>query len=259
MFNVAVPFALNALLMDIAVPDARLFDVKERLPVKLEAPVVAMVPPLVSAKLLTLVTVPNEKAEALPESLRVTLLVAPAVKVPPKPVTLLAALPKFVVTVSLALESVEFTVRVVAVSEPEPDSLIANAELVPSCPLTFRVAVPVAVRALLIAIAVPAATLFDVSDRLPEKLEPAVVVILPPFVSEKLCTLETAPKEKLELSPALFSVTLFVGAAAKVPENADTLLELARFAVIVSAAVESVEVMARVPVVNEPPADSLIA
>ena len=54
-------------------------------------------------------------------------------------------------------------------------------------------------------------------------------------------------------------MTLFVGAAAKVPENADTLLELARFAVIVSAAVESFEVMARVPVVNEPPADSLIA
>ena len=49
----------------------------------------------------------------------------------------------------------------------------------------MRVAVPVAVRTLLMAIAVPAATLLDVSARLPVKFELPVVVMAPPLVSEK--------------------------------------------------------------------------
>ena len=130
-------------------------------------------------------TVPSEKVEAFPPSFKVTLLVGFAAYVPTNPVTLFALL-RFVVTVSDAELSVEVTERFVAVSEPDPDSLMAKAELAPSCPPIFKAAVPPALIALLIAIAVPAATLLEVSDRFPEKLEAPVVVMVPPSVREKL-------------------------------------------------------------------------
>lgn len=124
MPNVAVPVAVSALLIEIAVPAAVLFDVSDKLPEKLEAPLVVIVPPFVKAKLCTLVTVPSVNIAALPESLRVTLLLGPAANVPEKPPTLLE-LTKFAVTLSAAVESVEFIARVVAVIEPVPVSLTA--------------------------------------------------------------------------------------------------------------------------------------
>ena len=49
-----------------------------------------------------------------------------------------------------------------------------------------RVTVPIAISGLKMAMSVPAAVLLDVSERLPEKVEPPVVVIAPPLVKEKL-------------------------------------------------------------------------
>lgn len=120
---VAVPAADNGLLIAIEVPAAVLLDVSDRLPLKLEAPVVVIVPPLVKEKSCTLVTVPRENAAALPESFKITLLLGPAAKVPENPPTLFELL-KLVVTLSAAAESVDRTERFVAVNEPVPVSVM---------------------------------------------------------------------------------------------------------------------------------------
>lgn len=77
-----MPAADNGLLIDIAVPAAVLFEVKDRFPEKLEAPVVEIVPPFVRVKLCTLVMVPRVNAAEFPESFRIRLLLGPAAKLP---------------------------------------------------------------------------------------------------------------------------------------------------------------------------------
>lgn len=245
------------MLIEIAVPAATLFEVSDRLPPNVDAPVVVIVPPLVNEKLLTFVTVPSENAAALPESFNVTLLLGPAANVPENPVTLFE-LARLAVIVSAAVESVDVTDSVVPVSLPVPVSVIAYAVPAPSCPLTPRLTVPVAVNALLIEIAVPAAALFEVSDRLPLKVDAPVVPMVPPFVSAKLWTLVTVPSENAAALPESFSVTSLVGPAAYVPENPPTLFELTRLVVTLSAAVESVDVTDSVVAVNEPVPVSLM-
>ena len=115
----------------MAVPAAALLELNVRLPLKVDAPLVDIAPPLESEKSWTLATVPSVKFDALPALLRVTLFVGPAANVPANEVTALE-LARFVVTISAGVESEEVTLRVVALSEPLPVSLIAKAEPLPS-------------------------------------------------------------------------------------------------------------------------------
>jgi hypothetical protein len=122
-----------------------------------------------------------------------------------------------------------------------------------------RLIAPVAERALLIDMAVPAAELLDVNERLPEKLDAPVVVIAPPFVREKLRMFDNVPREKEEASPALFSVMSFLAPAPNVAVREPTLLEFVRLAVTVSAAVVSLELSVKDAPVSEPVPVSVMA
>ena len=75
--------------------------------------------------------VPRLKLAELPASLRVTLLLGPAVKEPEKPPTLFE-LTKLAVTESVPVESVELTAKLVAVNEPVPVSVMVGVGPAPS-------------------------------------------------------------------------------------------------------------------------------
>ena len=119
--------------------------------------------------------------------------------------------------------------------------------------------VPLADKALLIEIDVPAAVLLEVNERLPVNDDAPVVVMAPPLVNVKLFRLDSVPRENVAALPPLLRVRLLVGPAAKLAFKAPTLLELTRLAVTVSPAVVSFDVNVKDEPLSEPAPDSVIA